>query len=121
MASWSNDIFGCFSDLNLCLITYFVPCYTTGKNAEAMGENCIMYGCFTFCGYGVITDTMIRGKIREKYGIEGTFINDLMCHCCCPFCAIIQDALEIKAHGEGGAPGGSSVAPAPNGQAVERT
>merc|ERR1719494_1009131 len=27
---------------------------------------------------------MIRQKIRDKYGIEGSLINDIMCHCCCP-------------------------------------
>ena len=116
MATWSNDLFGCFTDMNLCLVTYFAPCYTTGKNAEAMGENCMLYGCFTLCGVGVITDSMIREKIRVKYGIEGSFINDILCNCFCPFCTIIQAALEIKEHGGGK----GAVGPAPNAQAVER-
>ncbi len=28
---WTHSIFGCFDNITLCLITYFVPCYTFGE------------------------------------------------------------------------------------------
>ena len=34
---WQFGLFGCFGDFGLCIITFFVPCYTIGKNAEAFG------------------------------------------------------------------------------------
>lgn len=36
--------------------------------------------------------TMVRGKIREQKGIDGSCFNDLLCHLCCAFCAIAQEA-----------------------------
>ena len=47
MSMWKSSLFGCFDDLGLCIITYLVPCYTFGKNAEAMGENCLCCGEYT--------------------------------------------------------------------------
>ena len=47
MSMWKSSLFSCFDDLGLCIITYLVPCYTFGKNAEAMGENCLCCGEYT--------------------------------------------------------------------------
>lgn len=44
MSDWQSSLFGCFDDFGLCIITYFVPCYTFGKNAEAMGDSCLCCG-----------------------------------------------------------------------------
>ena len=44
MSMWRSSLFGCFDDFGLCIITYIVPCYTFGKNAEAMGEDCLCCG-----------------------------------------------------------------------------
>jgi Cys-rich protein (TIGR01571 family) len=38
----------------------------------------------------------VRGRIREKYGIEGSLVNDLLAICCCPLCAMIQSARQVK-------------------------
>merc|ERR1712062_952600 len=65
-----------------------------------MGENCCLYGFLSTLGcIGLFTQSTIRQKIRERYGIEGTFVNDLLCYCCCPLCSLVQEANEIKAHG----------------------
>lgn len=92
MAQFQHGLCGCFDDIGLCLITYFVPCYTAGKNAEAMGENCLLYGIAGITCVLPFTNGMIRQKVREKYGIEGSFINDIICHWCCTLCALVQDA-----------------------------
>ena len=70
MAQFQHGLCGCLDDCGTCIVTYFLPCYTAGKNAEAMGEHCLLYGLAYMCGVGFITSGLIRQKIREKYGIE---------------------------------------------------
>lgn len=90
-------------------MTYFCPCITAGKNAEAMGDSCLVYGVLSMLGcIGIYTMSTTRGKAREKYGIQGSFGGDILCYCCCPLCALVQESSEIKAHG--GAPGGMAMA-----------
>ena len=51
-------------------MTWCVPCYVSGKNAEAVGDDCLLYGCLSMLGpVGIYTNATIRLKIREKYGI----------------------------------------------------
>lgn len=108
MAQFQHGLCACFDDIGLCCITWFLPCLTSGQNAEAMGENCLLYGIGSITCVGPVTNGMIRQKVREKYGIDGSFLMDIACHLCCPLCAIIQDAQEIRAHG--GSPGGMAMA-----------
>ena len=70
MAEFQHGTFDCFGDIGLCCIVYFVPCIKAGQNAEAVGESCLVWGALSACGFGFITDAMIRQKIRDKYGIE---------------------------------------------------
>ena len=93
---WSNGLFGCFSDIGLCLITFIAPCYTQGKNAEAIGESCLTHGIFALIPLlNIYCHATNRGKIREKKNIDGTFFNDLLCSLFCTPCALVQEALEI--------------------------
>ena len=56
-------------------MTYFFPCLTAGKNAEAVGKSCCLYGCLTLIGpVGIFTRAFVRKDIREKKGIEVGFI-----------------------------------------------
>jgi len=94
---WANGLCGCFNNCTLCIVTYFVPCYIAGKNAEAVGEDCILCGLVFFVPIAnMVCPAKIRGKIREQKGIEGSFIKDLLVHCFCPLCAIVQEANEVK-------------------------
>ncbi|KAK3108275.1 hypothetical protein FSP39_004704 [Pinctada imbricata] len=72
MGEWSNGLCGCFNNITLCLITYVAPCYTAGKNAEAVGDSCIMVGVlyWIFPLIGIYFAAQARGKIREQKGIE---------------------------------------------------
>ncbi len=79
--------------VNAGIITWFVPCYTFGKNAEQLGENCLMYGLSYIVPFLNIWCRMqIRGKIREQQGIDGSCINDLLCVLFCDVCALTQEA-----------------------------
>jgi len=110
MTTFEHGTFSCFEDLGLCLVTYFAPCYVAGKNAQFMGNSCCLHGLATFCGFGFISDAIIRQKIREKYGIDGSLVNDIICHCFCPCCALIQEAREVIHKGNDAPPGVQAMA-----------
>ena len=68
---FQNGTFGCFGDCGTCLLTYFCPCVTAGRNAEAVGESCLLCGALTLCGpVGFFTRGKVREKIRAKYNID---------------------------------------------------
>lgn len=103
---WSHGLFGCFDDCGTCLVTYFCHCYTAGKNAEAVGDSCLLCGLATFVPLAnIFFMAQIRSKIREQKGIDGTFLNDILATCCCPLCMLVQSAQEVK-----GSPGAMSIA-----------
>ena len=100
MSTWKNGICGCFGDFSTCIITYFCPCYTFGKNAEAVGDSCILCALTMFCfPIDLFTRTSVRGKIRQKQGIEGGCFGDFLCHLFCGLCALCQEAQEIRGTG----------------------
>ncbi|OWF36562.1 Protein PLANT CADMIUM RESISTANCE 3 [Mizuhopecten yessoensis] len=72
MGEWANGLCGCMGNVTLCLITYIAPCYTAGKNAEAVGDSCIMVGAlwYFFPLAGIYLSAVVRGKIREQHQIE---------------------------------------------------
>lgn len=99
MESWQHSIFGCFSNLGLCIITYFAPCYTFGKNAEVVGEGCCFCGCmYLVPGVNYFAMTQIRGMIRSSRNIAGSICEDLLLVLLCPFCTLIQEAKEIRGY-----------------------
>ena len=72
-----------------------------GKNAEAVGENCLLCGLALLVPIlDIIAPAMIRQKIREQQGIEGSFIGDILLHWCCMCCALVQEAQEINSFGK---------------------
>ena len=87
-------------------MTYFCPFYTAGKNAEAVGDSCLLCGLATFVPLAnFFFMAQIRSKIREAKGVDGTFFNDLIATCCCPLCMLVQSAQEVK-----GGPGAMAIA-----------
>ncbi|XP_059167088.1 uncharacterized protein LOC131949284 [Physella acuta] len=105
MANFQHGLFGCFDNIGLCLITYFVPCYTFGKNAEAVGDSCLLCGLIYFVPIvDIVALVSVRGKIRESRNIEGNILTDLLSILCCHLCALVQEAQEVQA------PGGQAMA-----------
>jgi len=106
MADWQNGLCGCFNDCGLCIISYILPCYQFGKNAEALGENCLVCGAASLCGLPLlIFGALHRQKLRELKGIDGSLVGDIMAFLCCPLCAIVQMGAEVKS----GVPGVQSM------------
>lgn len=103
MADWGHGLFSCMDDCGVCIITWLLPCITFGQNAEAVGEtSCLMGALALFVPLlDIYCLWKVRGAVREKYGIEGSVINDLICVLLCPLCTIIQEAQQIKEGGGG--------------------
>jgi Cys-rich protein (TIGR01571 family) len=93
---FSHGLFSCFDDCMLCLTTYFAPCYTLGKSAEAVGDDCLLCGLSFFVPilnfYAMCSN---RAKIREQKGIPGSAVSDILTVCCCPLCSLVQQAQEM--------------------------
>lgn len=98
--TWSNGLCSCFEDITTCIITYIVPCYTFGKNAEQIGESCILCALTQFIPWvDLWCRVSVRGKIREQRGIEGSCMEDCLMHWLCVLCALVQEARELKVPG----------------------
>ncbi|KAL8618813.1 hypothetical protein ACOMHN_000241 [Nucella lapillus] len=94
---WQHGLCGCFDNCGLCILSYFVPCYQFGRNAEAVGESCVLCGLvFLVPGLHVILGAMNRKKIRESKGIEGGIVGDCLLWLLCPLCALVQEAQEVQ-------------------------
>ena len=53
------------------IIAYFCPCYVFGKNAEAVGDSCLLCALSQFVPIlNLWARVSVRGKIREQKGIE---------------------------------------------------
>eukprot|EP01090_Pellita_catalonica_P003984 TRINITY_DN1372_c0_g1_i1.p1 TRINITY_DN1372_c0_g1~~TRINITY_DN1372_c0_g1_i1.p1 ORF type:complete len:121 (-),score=4.00 TRINITY_DN1372_c0_g1_i1:70-432(-) len=105
MSEWNEGLCGCFSDLESCFCSWCCPCVQIGRNYEAIGEGeCLTCAiifvaieCFT--GLACLHHMVERGKVRDKYGIEGSPVMDLLCAWCCSCCSLAQEAREIKSRG----------------------
>mmetsp|Transcript_4155 Transcript_4155/g.3520 ORF Transcript_4155/g.3520 Transcript_4155/m.3520 type:complete len:137 (+) Transcript_4155:125-535(+) len=100
-AEWQESLCGCFSDIGSCCISCCFPCFQYGENKSRVDGGgsfgpCCMYLLTSFIGVHTCLGCMTRGRIREKYGIPGSAPVDCLCHCCCPCCALAQEAREIK-------------------------
>lgn len=91
---WTFNLMGCFDDPKLCIFTFLVPCFTVGKNAEALGED----GCQAGVWYGlgcVGIGAILRWRVREKQNLMGNMIADAVLHHVCPCCALIQENKQL--------------------------
>jgi Cys-rich protein (TIGR01571 family) len=85
-------------DIVVGLLSFFCPCIQFGRNAQAVGDDCLLAGISQFVPIlDIVCRFMVRGKIREQKGIEGTAINDLLCVFFCANCALAQEGLEVAA------------------------
>ena len=91
-------LFGCLGDKRLCILTFCLPCWTVGKNAEGVGDDCLLHGLL-YCiglGFGPVT----RWRLREQKGIQGTMLMDVLVHTVCHCCALVQEARELGLTGQ---------------------
>ena len=81
---WQHGLCGCFDNFGVCIITYFVPCYTQGKTAEAVGDSCLLCCIAAMIPVvNLISVIMVRGKVRSQKNIAGSCIGDCFASWCC--------------------------------------
>ncbi|PYH80644.1 hypothetical protein BO82DRAFT_355362 [Aspergillus uvarum CBS 121591] len=101
---WNYSLCDCFSPGSLCLTSWCLPCLTFGKtqarihdptlqNFSHINTECAIFTCL---GLGVsqwIIQTIRRGEMRERFGIEGS--------CCGVLHDLLQRVLRPHSGGEG--------------------
>eukprot|EP00999_Lentomonas_sp_LEN2_P001007 NODE_2011_length_672_cov_185.988991_g1961_i0.p1 GENE.NODE_2011_length_672_cov_185.988991_g1961_i0~~NODE_2011_length_672_cov_185.988991_g1961_i0.p1 ORF type:complete len:110 (+),score=22.41 NODE_2011_length_672_cov_185.988991_g1961_i0:80-409(+) len=101
MSTWDVGLFSCFSEPKICLVTWCcAPCQLAHQKAVVEGKECsvvdaILADCFFIC-----FATMIRGKVREKYGIPGGCCGDCCTIYFCALCALVQQHNQLIAKGD---------------------
>jgi Cys-rich protein (TIGR01571 family) len=95
---WEHNLCGCFSNLGVCIVTYFVPCYTAGMVASKVGDSCIFHSLIFFVpGLGCFCGALERDKLRDQRNIEGSMVGDCLAWYLCTACALVQEAQEVDA------------------------
>ena len=75
------------------IITLLLPCYTAGKNAEAVGEDSILHAiAYMVPILNIFSRTTIRGKIRETKGIAGSTCDDCLTVTFSSIISLVQEA-----------------------------
>ena len=80
-------------------MTIICLCIVAGRNAEAVGESCCLYGALALCTFSYInifSNIVIRGKIRDKFAIDESVVRDCLMSACGLCCAYTQHGQEIK-------------------------
>ncbi|KAH7038030.1 PLAC8 family-domain-containing protein [Microdochium trichocladiopsis] len=106
--SWTNSLFGCFSPIDLCCMTWCLPCVTFGKTHHRVRKNGSMEGwepintsCLMFCASSCfalhwIPMSMQRADIRARYNLQGSCLVDIATACCCGLCDLVQAEKESE-------------------------
>lgn len=110
-----------FVPVPTCCSAYFCGCFDVGyQYAAADDRDCgILDGLLGFFFFpcwgclarylrsllpppladGLTSNHTHRGKIREKYNIDGSLIGDILAIWCCGCCAVSQQSRELKHKG----------------------
>ncbi|XP_066304862.1 uncharacterized protein [Branchiostoma lanceolatum] len=98
MGDWTYGICGCFNNFGVCIISYFLPCITAGRNAEKVGMgSCLYCGALSILGcVGWYVVAKTREETRGLRGIDGSLCGDLLMTLICPFCVVVQTAQELE-------------------------
>ncbi|KAK0616721.1 PLAC8 family-domain-containing protein [Immersiella caudata] len=111
---WANSFFGCFNPIDLCLMTWCIPCVTFGKTHHRLKKGNNMEGyepintsCLILCGSGCfglhwIPMALQRAEIRARYNLQGSCLVDIATACCCGVCDLVQQDKEVDTHEKGG-------------------
>jgi len=108
-SEWSNSFWSCCSPVDTCFFACCLPCLLFGKvsarikdpslaNFSYFNPMCLAFYCLP-CAAPVL-EAIERGKLREKYHIEGSTAMDFVSACCCLCCTLVQMEKESKQRAE---------------------
>merc|ERR1711981_1065822 len=79
---WNNGLFGCFNSIGNCCCGYWCfPCQVGSTATRVDGSYPLFF--LLACCVPCIPIFLLRGKVRDKYGIEGSTGGDCMASWCC--------------------------------------
>ena len=58
-------------------------------------QNCVLIIGRVVCYFRVQVGPMLRWRIRQHRHLHGSMLSDVVVHCFCPFCALIQENREL--------------------------
>lgn len=99
MVNWEIPLFGCLGDLCSCIVVGALPggaCIYQGMSvSKATGESCTI-ACCCVCLLACLGAAYNRGKIRDRYLINGSFCGDCITNMFCLPCAVCQEYREVN-------------------------
>lgn len=96
-AGWNYNLFGCFEDKNLCMLSTFCPCYVFGKVAYTVDKSCLLWGILLLIPFvNLIAFGRIRYHVRKTVHIDGVCSDDCVLTMFCAPCALVQEAREVQ-------------------------
>lgn len=96
MGEFEQGLCGCFSNLSLCCFANCLHPLTVGKNAEAVGEAHPVLWAMAAAMAPCIALGVLRGLIRKKNDIPGSFCGDCCVHLMFGPCALAQETAQMK-------------------------
>jgi len=107
--NWSNSFWDCCSPIDLCFMGWCCPCFLFGKTQSRLkhGEisscnvDCLGWCLMAHFGASWIYQTIKRGDMRDRYGIQGSMMGDCAGAYCCTCCALVQEEKEALLREEG--------------------
>ncbi|KAF2845076.1 hypothetical protein T440DRAFT_375336, partial [Plenodomus tracheiphilus IPT5] len=105
---WKTSFWACCVPFDLCLVTSCCPCFTFGKTwhrvenngdmttYEPFNNECFLYWLSHYFCAQSIYQAIALNNMRQKFGLEGSTIEDVLKSGCCPCCALIQAEKESK-------------------------
>jgi len=101
MSQWDHGIFECFGDIKVCLLSWICgTCQVAQQKATVEGHDCGIGDLIPVLCCPLCCMISVRGKIREKYGIEGSLVSDILCAWGCAICAVTQQTRQLEAKGD---------------------
>nr|KAJ0228648.1 hypothetical protein LSAT_V11C100003340 [Lactuca sativa] len=122
---WSTGLFQCTSNIKNCFVTTLCPCITFGEIAEILTEGhtlnfsftmemdaawyepatlCACLGAASFVFIFMLWLTfpytcLYRVKMRKKYKLKGSLLEDCLINAFCGWCALCQQYRELDHQG----------------------
>ena len=93
MAEWKHGLFECMESMGDCCLGYWCPCVQAYVANKAAGEEPIM-GILQLIFYPLLVP-VLRNKVRETKGIDGSLVGDMCAGWCCGCCTTIQIKREF--------------------------
>eukprot|EP01132_Coremiostelium_polycephalum_P009705 gene9705-11919_t len=98
---WEHGLCSCCEDMRVCCISFLWPnLQLLQQRVTVEGKECDFLDCLCVHCLFPCAACATRAAIREKHGIEGSLVMDILSVWCCPLCAITQQTRQLQAKGE---------------------